>query len=316
MRTDALIGGDIFIVGAPKAGTTSLFDYLAAHPAIAGTHPKETHYFADDLPGLRRRYAQTEPAYHACFVPKPGAQLGLDGSTNYLRSEVAIDHIRRYNPDARLIAMLRHPVETVYAFHDTLVRNHAEQVTDFERAWRVQDARRAGKRIPPHCDEPKQLAYREYGMFAQQIERLLALFPRHQVKIILFEDFTADPAAVYADVLALVGLPHDGRAHFDTRNPNIRVRVPFLDLLILHGRAPAPVKAAIQTARRAGMPPALMRRIDNKLRRLNRRYNHVPTRRPPLPPAFYRELLAVYASDIRRLAPLIERDLSHWLHGQ
>lgn len=306
---------DIFIVGAPKAGTTSLFDYLADHPLIAGTNPKKTHFFADDLPGLRRRYAQTEAGYHARFnAAKSTAHHGLDGSTNYLRSETAIANIRRYNPDARLIAILRHPVDTVYAFHSTLYFNQTENVGDFERAWRLQEARRAGKHIPPYCDEPKQLQYCEYGMFAAQIERLLTHFPREQVKIYLFEDFTRDPAAVYADVLAFLGLPHDGRTAFEARNVNQRIRLRWLDALIMHGQAPALVKAAVVAAR--GLSPSLSRRINNKLRRLNRAYNYVPTKRLPLRPEFRRELLDIYADDIRRLAALIERDLTPWLKDQ
>ncbi|PJF25399.1 MAG: hypothetical protein CUN53_13000, partial [Phototrophicales bacterium] len=272
---------DFFIVGAPKAGTTSLFDYLADHPLVIGTTPKETHFFADDLPGLQMRKFRDN--YLSAFsAQKPTAQHGLDGSTNYLRSETAIANIRRYNPDARLIAILRHPVDTVYAFHSTLYFNQAENIGDFERAWRLQEARRAGNDIPRLCREPKQLQYRDYGMFSAQIERLLTHFPREQVRIYLFEDFTRDPAAVYADVMAFLGLPHDGRTAFDARNVNQRIRLRWLDALIMHGQAPAPVKAAVNAAR--GLSPSLSRRINNKLRRLNRAHNYVPMQRPPLRP--------------------------------
>jgi hypothetical protein len=306
---------DFFIVGAPKAGTTSLFDYLAAHPLVIGTTPKETHFFADDLPGLRRPYAETEAAYHARFKDdKPTARFGLDGSTNYLRSETAIANIRRYNPDARLIALLRHPIDTVYAFHSTLYLNHAENIGDFERAWRLQEARRAGRHVPRLCSEPKQLQYREYGMFAEQIERMLTHFPREQIKIYLFEDFSREPAVFCADVLAFLSLPHDGRTQFDMRNVNRRVRVRWLDALIMYGYAPALVKSALSMGRRVA--PALSQRINNKLRRLNRKYNYVQASRPPLRPEFRRELLDVYADDIRRLAALIGRDLTHWLRDQ
>lgn len=304
---------DFFIVGAPKAGTTSLFDYLADHPLVIGTTPKETHFFADDLPGLQLRKFRDN--YLSAFsAQKPTAQHGLDGSTNYLRSETSIANIRRYNPDARLIAILRHPVDTVYAFHSTLYFNQVENIGDFERAWRLQEARRAGKHIPRLCREPKQLQYRAYGMFAEQIERMLTHFPHEQVKIFLFEDFTRDPAAVYADVLAFLGLPHDGRTAFDARNVNQQIRLRWLDALVMRGQAPTPVKAALGAGRQ--IAPALSRRINNKLRRLNRDHNYIPTQRPPLRPEFRRELLAVYADDIRRLAALIERDLTPWLHDQ
>ncbi|MDZ4763332.1 MAG: sulfotransferase [Chloroflexota bacterium] len=305
-----MIQPDIFIVGAPKAGTTSLFDYLDAHPLVLGTTPKETHFFADDLPGIQLRKFRND--FAAAFSrEKPSAQHGMDGSTNYLHSQVAISNIRRDYPEARLIAMLRNPVDTAYAFHHTLLRNHDEDVISFERAWRLQAARRTGNQIPRRCREPKQLQYREIVMFAGQIERLMATFPPEQYRIILFDDFVADTARVYAAVLSFLDLPSDGRTTFDLGNPNVEIRARWLDAWIM--RPPSPLYSIFQTAERVGVPPSIIGRANNKLRRLNQAHNQVVRKRAPLAPAFRRELGAEFADDIQRLAALIGRNLDHWL---
>ena len=127
---------DFFIVGAPKCGTTALAEYLRQHPDVFFSDPKEPCYFCNDFP--RKRYVESESDYTALFrKAKSGSILG-EGSVWYLYSECAIENIYQFNPNAKIIAMIRNPVDLVYSLHSQLVYSGEETISDFEEAWDIQ----------------------------------------------------------------------------------------------------------------------------------------------------------------------------------
>src|SRR5688572_9664509 len=208
-----------FIVGAPKCGTTALYEYLRPHPNIFMPEIKEPHYFARDLGTYPR--IKTPEDYQAIFAPATAQHLRLgEASVYYLRSTVAIPAIREFNPEARLIAMFRNPVDMVYSLHSQLLHVSEETVADFETAWRLQERRARGLDLPPGIRSALLVQYYQVGQFGTQAERLLSCFPREQVKLILYEDFAASPQRIYDEVLAFLEVPHDGRSEFPRINEN------------------------------------------------------------------------------------------------
>jgi Sulfotransferase domain len=209
-----------FLIGAPKCGTTALAQYLADHPEVFFSTPKEPFYFSTDYPGLARlNGVSTEEAYLRLFARAlPRQRVIAEGSTNYLASEVAVGKILEFDPRARFIAMLRNPIDVVHAFHAELVFGYMEDVADFAEAWRLQSVRAAGERIPPACHAPQFLQYREVARFAPQIERFQAAVPESQRRIVLFDDFAADPGRVYRQILEFLELRDDGRTQFPRVN--------------------------------------------------------------------------------------------------
>ena len=296
---------NFFIVGAPKCGTTALYEYLRPHPDIFMSTIKEPHYFAKDLGTYPR--IQTAEEYEGIFAGSTARHRRVgEASVYYLRSEVAIPNIRQFNPDARLIAMYRNPIDMVYSFHSQLLYVAEEDELDFEKAWRLQERRRQGLDIPPRSRGPFLLQYAELGRFGTQTERLLATFPRAQVKLILFDDFAKSPQAVYDDVIEFLGLPHDGRTEFPRINDNKRARV---DWLRRFARKPPPVlRKAFRGLKQAvggeGIAAVKKRIVEA---------NTVKERRPPLTPGFRAELAETFRDEIALLGRLLGRDLSHWV---
>ena len=96
--------------------------------------------------------------------------------------------------------MFRNPVDMVYSLHSQLLYVAQENETDFETAWRLQDRRRQGLDIPARSRGAFLLDYAEVGRFGTQAQRVLSVFPRDQVKLILYDDFAASPQAVYDDL--------------------------------------------------------------------------------------------------------------------
>lgn len=295
---------NFFIVGAPKCGTTALYEYLRPHPNIFMAKVKEPHFFAKDLGAYP--FIKTLDAYTKLFAESTAEHLRIgEASVYYLRSTVAIPNIREFNPEARIIAMFRNPVDVVYSMHSQLVHVAEETVGDFETAWRLQERRSQGLDLPPNRRESFLFQYAEYGRFGTQAERLLSAFPRAQVKLILYDDFAASPQRVYDEVITFLGIPHDNRTEFPRINENKSARVGWLKTF--YRKPPPALRSAIRGLKRAvGAKEisAVKKRIVD--------FNTVQARRPPLSPALRAELVETFRDEVALLSRILNRDLSHW----
>jgi hypothetical protein len=292
---------DLFIVGAPKCGTSALHRYLGEHPRIFMSRRKEPWYFAEDFP----RFVTSLEDYLALFDDATAQHLAVgEASTTYLSSDTALHRIREFSPGARIVVMVRDPVDLVHSLHAQAVLGLNEDELDIERAWRLQAARRRGERIPRLCRAPRFLQYAEIARLGGQVERLLGIFDTRQVKVIVFDDFVADTRPVYEDVLAFLRVPSDDRSDFPRVNP-------------------ARVARSRLVARLARRPPQLLLRPYLRLKRRYRWGNLGFTRwltgrnereveRVPLRDAFRAELIEEFRQDVDLLAGLLGRDLSRW----
>jgi hypothetical protein len=295
---------NFFIAGAPKCGTTALYEYLRPHPRVFMPELKEPHYFARDLGTYPR--IKTADAYAGLFAESTGEHLALgEASVYYLRSTVAIPGIREFNPDARLIAMFRNPVDMVYSLHSQLLHVSEETVEDFETAWRLQERRARGLDLPPAIRSPLLVQYAEVGRFGTQVQRVLSTFPAAQVKLLLFDDFAASPQRVYDEVIDFLGIPHDGRTEFPRINENKRSRVAWLRRF--YRKPPPALRATIRSIKETVGGEGISA-LKKKIVALNT----VRARRPPMSPKLRAELVETFRDEIALLGRLMNRDLSHW----
>jgi len=188
-----------FIVGAPKAGTTSLYQYLSQQPAIFLPGTKEPHYFSPQLAReLDMEHVGTESEYLALFAGAGPDQLRGEASTGYLRSTEAAPGIKARAPDARIIILLREPGER--AFSHYLMR------------WRAGGFRMSlADGLANHLrDDPEYRLFRqvvlEPGYYAAPVARFIDAFGREAVKTIIAEEFFANPRAIVEDTLAFLGI--------------------------------------------------------------------------------------------------------------
>jgi hypothetical protein len=303
---------NFFLVGAPKCGTTALATWLGEHPRAFVSTPKEPHFFAEDLP--RWREVRDLESYCRLFAAAPaGAAAVGEASVMYLASAVALDRIRAFARDARIVAMVRSPLELVPSLHAQLLYTLDEDEADLGRAWRLQAERRSGRRLPATCREPLLLQYREVALLGAQVERLLDRFPRRQVQVVVHDDLRTDPGRVYRDTLAFLGLDDDGRTSFAALNPRRpELRRRWLALLV--GRPPWPLPALHRALRAAtrGRGTGLGRPLMVAAERLRRLAEGEVVRRAP-DPALRAEMGAAFAGDVALLGRLLGRDLGHWL---
>jgi hypothetical protein len=284
---------NFFIVGAPKCGTTALYEYLRSHPQVFMPTLKEPHFFSHDL--ITYHYVNNLDEYTELFAnAAPQHRRIGEASASYLMSGVAAAAIREYNPEAKIIAMFRNPIEMVHSFHSQLLYWSEETVDDFETAWRLQDRRRNGIDLPRTCREPFWLQYRDIGRFGTQAQRLLSVFPREQVKLILYDDFSSSPQRVYDEVIDFFGITHDQRTEFPRVNENKRARMTWLR--DFYRKPPTAV----------GKPLVALKEwvID---------VNTVRERRPALSPEFRAELVESFREEVALLSRIVGRDLGHWV---
>lgn len=208
-RIDTVIGG------VQKGGTTRLATALKWHPRIALARGKEAHWFDSE-----ERFAAGAPDsadYHAFFGhAAPGARL-VDATPNYLFWPPAAQRIHDYNPAMLWIVLLRDPASRAYSQWN-MQRETGLEKLPFEAA--LDEEMHLLRTAPGHYHP--QLSYLARGFYAQQLERVFALFGRERVLVLRSDDYRAAPDRTVATVLEFLGLdapaeplpegrPHEGR---------------------------------------------------------------------------------------------------------
>ena len=213
---------DFVIIGTQRGGTTSLYEYLIAHPRVAPAAEKETHY-------LDRRYANGEEWYRSQFAAarrdRPWRRRMVTGEATpyYLFHPHAPRRLAELVPGAKLIAVLRHPVDRALSHHRHEVRMGHEPLP-FERAVAVEDERLAGEAERMLADETyrshalEHHSYLARGRYAEQLAAWLARYPRERMLILRSEDLFARPGETYRRVLEFLGLPAWEPPAFDRHN--------------------------------------------------------------------------------------------------
>jgi hypothetical protein len=302
----------VFIVGAPRCGTTSLAAYLDAHPRMFICKPKEPHHFCSDL-DLRLRPYGRRRNYLELFDRAGGEQLAGEASVLYLYSKVAPAAIREFSPSARIIILLRDPVEMVgsmYA-HNRLLGN--EDLPDLGQALAAEADRRLGRRLSWSCFGPAGLQYSALGKYAENVRRYQEVFGPDRVKCILFEDLKNDPEKTYRETLDFLGLEPDGLPEFKVLNDRKAWRIPLVGRLIV-------AAFSLVYALCAHLPTKFLRRLLHFIIGiafvLSSRLN-VRRARPSPPSTEVQDALRqLFREDVERLAGLIGRDLSSWLQPE
>lgn len=298
---------DLFIIGAPKSGTTSLYEYLKGHPEVFMSVVKEPCYFARDLAlddsGNFLVYERDEKLYFDLFAEAGDAKRAGEGSTRYLYSTDAAQLIHEASPDAHVIAMLRNPIDMIHSLHAHKLAAGTEDEPDFEKALAQEAERHAGRAIPRHSN-PKLATYRDRAMFAQQLPRWFDTFGRERVHVGILEDMVRDPKAEFRRVLEFLGVdPNWQPESFAAYNTAHGAR-SMLIRRVLNGRLP-------QWVVWRGLPKLIG---DTRTRGLVRAFRHSWFHRKKiekgaLSPEVRRRLEDEFMPDVTRLSQLLGRDL-------
>jgi hypothetical protein len=318
---------NFFVIGAPRSGTTSLYEYLAAHPDVFMSTVKEPDFFIrpsltlvhplggsaradlDEDAARSEELAKELQEYRSLFAGAKGqARLG-EASAIYLGNPVAPWHLRAYVPDAKLIAVLRNPTERafshlvhgkrIYAEHGQASAIGAEGVSvDEAFAAAVDTALRDGP-FDGTTSDPE--IWVQSGFYHLHLTRFLSHFPEEQLKLFLFEDLTERPRDVMREIYGFLGIDDTFElptteafnASVVPRSRRLFTIFTTKNALMRKARAVAPTRVR-----------AVALRTRNRL---------LGSAKPPIDADLRNKLDAIYRDDILRLQEHLGRDLSGWL---
>ncbi|MDN3641075.1 sulfotransferase [Lutimonas halocynthiae] len=294
---------NFFIIGAPKSGTTALSEYLREHDNVVISDPKETHFFTSDM--LKMRTTDNEQTYLNYFKNISDKTIAIgDASVWYLYSKEAIRNVFKFNSMAKIIVMLRNPLEMVPSMHAQHLISTDEDINDFETAWGLNRNRENGKSIPKYCRAPQNIVYSKIALYSEQLDRLYQYFPKEQVKIILFEDFKEDTRKVYNEVLDFLGVLHEERDDFPVINQNTASKSYWLKTLVVNQP-----KGLILLK---NMIKFILKKDQLNIASAINELNTKKVKRKPLNEKLKQEMINNYIGDIKRLSIIINRDLNNW----
>ncbi|HLB45249.1 MAG TPA: sulfotransferase [Candidatus Limnocylindrales bacterium] len=292
---------DFVIPGAPRSGTTFMYEYLARHPQIYMSPVKEPNFFGTDLDSGSYldslSFTRDRARYMALYERARPDQLTGEATTWYLYSKDAAASIHAHNPEARAVIMLREPVAMLHSLHLRRVYGGSEDLPRFEDALDAEADRREGRRLSPKARNVKGLLYRAVGCYSEQVERFFDILGRDRVLVLIFEEFRRDSAASYRQVLEFLGVDPEFRPDFAVVNAGMARRSWRLQQMLL---SPTVVKAA-----RRVIPVRLRPAVGRAWDRINSRAE----KPAPLDVAVAARLRAELQPDIDRLGQLLGRDL-------
>ena len=304
---------NFFIIGAAKSGTSSLYHYIRQHPDVCMSIPKETWFFCfEDYDNGIQWYWNRYFANHY----KGQSAIG-EASPWYLHMPHVAQRISEACPDAKLIAILRNPVERAFsewwmaicagverlpfqeAIRDNLLRletqhDPMEKTVESARQWLIYRGLRQGK-VTDISKRPR--TYVENGYYAIQLERYYKYFSKARIKVFLFEDLLKNPLDVVRQTWEFIGVDSNVPVDLAPRN----VAAGCIGGYFLHLVRYRPI-----TARRI-IPKAIKRRVVNLMKNLGEK--------PRIDTNTRRLLTEHYYEHNVRLAEMLGRDLNAWLEG-
>jgi len=207
---------EFVIIGAAKAGTTSLYGWLSEHPFVAPATTKEVHFFDYNYYRGEDWYRRHFPleSQRAAFASEHGRPfLTGEASPSYISHHWAPQRLAKLLPQARLIVMLRNPVDRAYSQFQMSRRENEEPLGSFAEAVEIEDRRLDPERDramgSPHYNSwPIGCwSYLMRSRYAEQLERWFALFPRDRFHFLTLEQMSEDPQRAMEDVHRFLQLP-------------------------------------------------------------------------------------------------------------
>jgi Sulfotransferase family len=296
-----------FIIGAPKAGTTALHAAIATHPNIYMSKVKEPKFFLYDgtLPvptkgpgdahGTKESIWRREQ-YEELFADAPPGMIRGESTAFYLHDPVALKRIRQEIPDAKLIAVIRDPVDRAYSNWLHLWADGLEPIGDFVDAFEAEDERiAAGWGFFWH--------YRQLGLYGEQLAQLLAIFPSEQLHLLRYRDLVDRPDETLNSICDFLGVDRNLTSAVPAEN--VRGFVPT-------GWRSRTMSPLVRAGARFGayLPPEVWRTVSVPLLWA---LQYGGGRRPDLTVEDRRRLVAHFATDIALLEKVTGRSYADWL---
>ena len=213
---------NLFILGAAKSGTTSLQKYLTMHSKILSpVYGKECHYFDIDSFFNNSNEMKNQSQYRAIFPKEPigDNKYFLDATPNHYFYPNSIERIYKYNPTAKLILILRNPVDRAYSFWNMQYKSK-KIIHSFEKNVEL-EFDLINNKSKKHF---RSLHIIRAGLYSHYIEKIYLIFPKENVKIYFMEDLKNQKTTVLKNIFHFLNLKYDSEI-FDEKNVKANSRI-------------------------------------------------------------------------------------------
>lgn len=276
---------DFFLVGAPKSGTTSLYEYLGQHPQIFTPPIKEPHFFA--CPEVKDTYydvpfVDTMTEYVEIFKESKNTQKAGDFSSSYLHRERAACRIKHHCPESKILILLRDPVERA-------ISHYLMDVRDGYQPYSLMECLKGAKKLRPYYRE-----YVEVGLYSKQIKRYKSLFDSSDVKIITFKELTNETKKVLENISHFIEVENfRGWNVSDQHNSYRSFKSSYFGRAVKH--------EWVQEF--SSIVPGSLKEVIKRI---------IFTSEKPDFEKERKKLKNIFRKDIKKLNPIINKDISHW----
>ncbi len=285
---------NFFIVGTPKAGTTSLYHYLEQHPQIFLSPVKETNFFSYEeikAQGLfyNEEHISTIQQYLYQFDKVRTEKAIGEASVSYLFYPRIAEKIKQFNPESKIIIVLRNPIDRGFS-HYLMDKRLGYTNRSLEDVIHQKGA-----------DRKQPLYYQQYialGLYHEQVARYLSVFGADKVKIFYFEEMVKDIGKTIRDLYRFLEVDDDSTIEtYEKHNTFETAKNPIIAKLYTHKRIRTTIKQIMGNEAGSRLKTFFFSK-ENK---------------PVLPSHLKQELINIYKPDIIKTGELLQKDLSHWL---
>lgn len=192
---------DFIVCGAQKGGTSALDAYLREHPDLCMANQKEVHFF--DKEAYFSTGCPDYSQYHTFFSPERADQLLGEATPIYMYWYDAPRRMWDYNPDLKLIILLRNPIERAYSHWNMERTRNADDLSFWDAIQLEQERCRAALPL-----QHRVYSYVDRGFYLQQLRRLQTYFPDNQMLVIKNEYLKSNPSATLGQIYEFLGVPN------------------------------------------------------------------------------------------------------------
>ena len=277
---------NLFIIGSAKSGTTSLHDYLDQHPNICMSSVKEPNFFScqdiknDNLYYLDAPLIHRTEDYEKLFKPNEDKYLG-ESSVSYMYYPNAVKRIKKYNPQAKIIMLLRNPVERAFSHY----------LMDYSSGYINCDFGQLIRNEQVHSVAYQQVV--KYGLYFEQIKRVLEEFPKENVLVLISENSLNNLKRTMVEIEEFLELNEFSDYSFNVKNSYLAAKSGF-----------------IKQVYRSPKAKLILKKLISKKLKDSLKLRFLSAKKPLMHETDRAFLLKLYEKDLILLSELIDTDLN------
>lgn len=284
---------NLFLIGGPKCGSTSLAAWLNQHPDIFFPEVKEPNFFNSDHVN---QHTKTMEEYDKFYKKMGNIKILGDASVRYSSSDYAIKNIIRYNKNAKFVVVVRNPIDMAQSLYYQNKYTRLEKAVTFSSAWcNFKRTESSGAKF-----KSEFLNYGKVCSMGKQVERLYDLAPKENIKVLMLSDLAKAPGHEVRKIFEMLDIRSDVDITYESENKAKTSRFPLLWSFII---------------------------LLNKIRKhlgfsstgIGTRFDRLARQelvKEPIDDGTMYEMKRYFEEDVKLLSRLIDRDLADWLEVQ